>query len=108
MRKSSGDRALFDFPHFDLITSINKKFFEFIFSKKLLLLPEFSFGFSSGWSGLKKPYRGSEHRFCPVMVNPYQGVCLFPIKSPKKQECIWFNPQHIEKTKRIGNKTEYE
>lgn len=42
---------------------------------------------------------------CPVMVNPYQIICLFPIKSPQKEDCIWFNPDHIVKTKAYGNKT---
>jgi competence protein ComK len=45
---------------------------------------------------------------CPIIVNPYQSVCLFPSKSPQKQDCIWFNPDHIVNTKAIGNKTEVE
>lgn len=49
-----------------------------------------------------------DRRMCPVIVNPYQDVCLFPIKSTLKDDCIWFNPQHIVKTKRLGNKTEVE
>lgn len=31
----------------------------------------------------------------PIMINPALGVCLFPIISPKKHECMWFNPLHI-------------
>lgn len=42
---------------------------------------------------------------CPIMVNPYQGIYLFPNKSPFKKECIWFNPEHIVKTKAVGKKT---
>jgi competence protein ComK len=42
---------------------------------------------------------------CPVMVNPYQVICLFPNKSPQKEDCIWFNPDHIVKTKACGNRT---
>jgi competence protein ComK len=45
---------------------------------------------------------------CPVIVNPYQSVCLFPSKSPQKQDCIWFNPDHIVNIKAIGNKTQVE
>lgn len=44
----------------------------------------------------------------PVVVNPYKGICLFPNKSPKKEDCIWFNPDHIVKTKSRGYKTEVE
>jgi competence protein ComK len=47
---------------------------------------------------------GNRH-MCPVMVNPYQVICLFPNKSPQKEDCIWFNPDHIVKTKAIGNRT---
>ncbi|WP_303046826.1 competence protein ComK [Bacillus sp. MRMR6] len=43
---------------------------------------------------------------CPFIVNPYQGICLFPDKSPTKDDCIWFNPDHIINTTAIGNKTE--
>ncbi|WML41514.1 competence protein ComK [Neobacillus sp. OS1-2] len=42
----------------------------------------------------------------PVMVNPYKGICLFPNKSPKKDDCLWFNPDHIVKTNSRGYKTE--
>ncbi|MEH7335336.1 competence protein ComK [Neobacillus drentensis] len=45
---------------------------------------------------------------CPIMVNPYQGICLFPSKSPHKIDCIWFDPEHIINTKATGNKTEVE
>ena len=45
---------------------------------------------------------------CPIIVNPYLGIYLFPNKSPYKADCIWFNPDHIVKTKAIGSKTEVE
>ncbi|MEH7544853.1 competence protein ComK [Neobacillus vireti] len=45
---------------------------------------------------------------CPILVNPYKGICLFPYKSPKKEDCVWFNPDHIVKTKTRGCKTEVE
>jgi len=49
-----------------------------------------------------------EKYMCPVMVNPYKGICLFPNKSPKKEDCIWFNPEHIVKANSRGYKTEVE
>ena len=49
-----------------------------------------------------------EKYMCPVMVNPYKGICLFPNKSPKKEDCIWFNPDHIVNTKSRKDKTEVE
>ncbi|MEH7076562.1 competence protein ComK [Neobacillus drentensis] len=45
---------------------------------------------------------------CPIIINPYLGICLFPNKSPYKSDCIWFNPEHIVRTKAIGAKTEIE
>jgi competence protein ComK len=45
---------------------------------------------------------------CPIIVNPYQGICLFPIHSPYKADCIWFNPEHIVTTKAVGRKTKVE
>ncbi|HEY2421612.1 MAG TPA: competence protein ComK [Neobacillus sp.] len=45
---------------------------------------------------------------CPIMVNPYQGICLFPSHSPFNADCIWFNPEHIVTTKAVGRKTKVE
>ncbi|WP_312473245.1 competence protein ComK [Neobacillus sp.] len=45
---------------------------------------------------------------CPIIVNPYLGICLFPNKSPHKVDCIWFNPEHIVKTTAVGIKTKVE
>lgn len=42
---------------------------------------------------------------CPVIVNPYLGICLFPDKSPNKADCILFNPEHIVKTTAIRSQT---
>ncbi|WP_040207208.1 competence protein ComK [Neobacillus jeddahensis] len=47
-------------------------------------------------------------KMCPVIVNPFHGVCFFPNKSAKRGDCIWFNPDHIVKTKPRGTKTEVE
>ena len=46
-----------------------------------------------------------DRKMCPIMVNPYQCICLFPNKSPQKDDCIWFNPDHIVNTKAFGTKT---
>lgn len=43
---------------------------------------------------------------CPIIVNPYKGICLFPSKSPNLIDCIWFNPDHIVKIKPRGYRTE--
>ena len=45
---------------------------------------------------------------CPIIANPYQNICLFPTKSPLKEDCIWFNIEHIVQTKAVGGKTEVE
>ncbi|MDQ0269195.1 competence protein ComK [Cytobacillus purgationiresistens] len=42
----------------------------------------------------------------PIILNPTLGICMFPIKSPHKDDCIWFNPNHIFKTNEIGRQTE--
>lgn len=65
-----------------------------------------SFNLSGAYKGAKDIL--GDIRLCPVIVNPYQDVCLFPIISTQKDDCLWFNPQHIVKTKRIGYKTEVE
>ncbi|MEH7085416.1 competence protein ComK [Neobacillus drentensis] len=49
-----------------------------------------------------------ERSRCPIIVNPYLGICLFPNKSPHKADCIWFNPDHIVRTIAMGLKTEVE
>jgi competence protein ComK len=45
---------------------------------------------------------------CPVMVNPYQDTCFFPTKSPNKEDCIWFNPDHVIRMEPKGCLTEVE
>ncbi|MEH7306883.1 competence protein ComK [Neobacillus drentensis] len=49
-----------------------------------------------------------ERARCPIIVNPYLGICLFPTKSPNRVDCIWFNPEHIVRTKALGNQTVVE
>lgn len=41
----------------------------------------------------------------PIMLNPIQGICMFPTISPDKDDCIWFNPKHIVKTTAVGRRT---
>ncbi|MBT2658614.1 competence protein ComK [Bacillus sp. ISL-18] len=62
---------------------------------------------------LKGAIKGSKYLLgnsymCPIMVNSYKGICLFPYKSSRKEDCVWFNPDHIVKTKSRGCKTEVE
>ncbi|NHC41063.1 hypothetical protein G6549_13895 [Bacillus sp. MM2020_1] len=49
-----------------------------------------------------------ERSRCPIIVNPYLGICLFPNKSPHNADCIWFNPEHIVRTIAVGSKTKVE
>ena len=35
---------------------------------------------------------------CPIMVNPIHRICVFPDKSSKHNDAIWFNPIHITRT----------
>lgn len=37
-------------------------------------------------------------KMCPLLVNPLQRIVLFPTRSPKHEENIWFNPHHIKRT----------
>lgn len=45
---------------------------------------------------------------CPVMVNPVHRICVFPDKSAKNANTIWFNPYHIARTKSINQKAQVE
>lgn len=47
-------------------------------------------------------------RMCPVMVNPIQKICVFPNRSPKHEDVIWFNPNHILRTSSMKQKTKIE
>lgn len=40
----------------------------------------------------------NNEKMCPIMVNPLHRIVLFPTKSPKHQDNIWFNPTHIKRT----------
>lgn len=41
-----------------------------------------------------------------IMINPAQNVCIFPVISRYRHECIWFNPMQINETKANGKKTD--
>ncbi len=41
----------------------------------------------------------------PIMVNPIHRIVLFPTRSPKHEETIWFNPYHIKRTFSFNQKT---
>lgn len=49
-----------------------------------------------------------EMKMYPVMVNPIQKICLFPIRSLKHHDTLWFNPAHIKRTNGVKRKTEIE
>lgn len=42
----------------------------------------------------------------PVLICPFQKICIFPHKSFTHHDCIWFNEKQIKYTGRRGNKTE--
>ncbi|MCD4838339.1 competence protein ComK [Neobacillus sedimentimangrovi] len=42
---------------------------------------------------------------CPFIVNPICKICVFPTKSANNPETIWFNPDHIKRTKGNLNHT---
>nr|WP_263324340.1 competence protein ComK [Neobacillus sp. Marseille-Q6967] len=45
---------------------------------------------------------------CPVMLNHIHNICVFPDKSHKHEDTIWFNPCHILRTHSIKRKTHVE
>jgi competence protein ComK len=45
---------------------------------------------------------------CPIMINPIHRICLFPNKSPKHHETMWFNPYYILRTSSLHRKTNVE
>ncbi|WP_042354208.1 competence protein ComK [Bacillus rubiinfantis] len=38
---------------------------------------------------------------CPVIVNPIHHICVFPTKSAKNDDTMWFNAVHILRTKSV-------
>ncbi|WP_080843948.1 competence protein ComK [Cytobacillus gottheilii] len=41
----------------------------------------------------------------PIIVNPYQEICMFPTHSPSADHCIWINPKHIVNADKKGSQT---
>ncbi|MCQ6280019.1 competence protein ComK [Bacillus sp. EB600] len=37
---------------------------------------------------------------CPIMVNPLRNIVVFPTQSAKRDDAMWFNPEHISRTYR--------
>jgi competence protein ComK len=50
---------------------------------------------------------GNKH-MCPIMVNPIHKICVFPDKSAKDANTMWFNPIHIVRTKTLNQKATVE
>jgi len=50
---------------------------------------------------------GDKH-MCPVMVNPIHNICVFPDKSTKRPDTIWFNPDQILRTNTLNRKATIE
>ena len=43
---------------------------------------------------------------CPIKMNSQTGLYLFPSKSPKRPDCVWFSLIHVKGAKELGkNKT---
>lgn len=47
-------------------------------------------------------------QMCPVMVNPIHQICVFPNKSAKHDDTMWFNPTHIIRTNTLNLKAKIE
>ncbi|MEH7346841.1 competence protein ComK [Bacillus sp. JJ1532] len=64
-----------------------------------------AFGFDlKGAIATSRRLLGDIH-MCPIKVNPINQIVVFPTKSPKHEDTIWFNPYHIERTTSIFRKT---
>lgn len=42
---------------------------------------------------------------CPIVVNPIHNICIFPTKSSKHEDAMWFNPSNIVRTTSLFLKT---
>jgi competence protein ComK len=45
---------------------------------------------------------------CPVMLNHIHNICVFPDRSHKHEDTIWFNPNQILRTHSLRRKTQIE
>lgn len=48
---------------------------------------------------------GDDIQMHPIMINPIHKICLFPNKSAKHPDTIWFNPFYIKRTSGYMRKT---
>lgn len=91
-----------------LCTRIVEGYRTFLVDKKSLevldaTLKSVGFDLRGAREGAKYHLNGES--MCPIIVNPIKGICMFPINSPYKYDCIWLNPKHIVKTESKGRKT---
>lgn len=42
---------------------------------------------------------------CPIIVNPYQDICLFPTHSSRADHCMWVNPKRVVNYDNLGIQT---
>lgn len=74
----------------------------FIVNQSPLEILEFSIsciGYElKGARNTAKRLLGNVHH-CPILVNPIRRIVLFPTRSPLHEDCIWFNPAHIKRTR---------
>jgi competence protein ComK len=42
---------------------------------------------------------------CPILVNPIDRIVVFPTRTHKHEDTIWFNPFHIKRTRSFTLKT---
>lgn len=52
-----------------------------------------------------KWYMGNKY-MCPLMVNPVFNIVVFPSRTAKHMETVWFNPLHIVRTNSINSQTQ--
>jgi competence protein ComK len=83
----------------------------FIIDQSPLQILEYSInciGFDlKGATATSKWLLGDIH-MCPIMVNPLLNISLFPSKSSKHHDTMWFNPHHIKRTRGYMRKTTIE
>jgi competence protein ComK len=88
-----------------IITEVGKTFLVDMSPLAILEDSIKSIGFDlKGAMKTSKWFHGDIH-MRPLMVNPIQGICLFPSKSAKNEDTMWFNPYHIKRTSGYNRKT---
>jgi competence protein ComK len=91
-----------------IVREINKTFIVDKSPLEILEISIRSIGFNlKGAMKTSKWHLGDIH-MCPIMVNPILKICLFPNHSPKRDDTMWFNPDHIHRTTSSFLKTNVE